>query len=120
MANNGSAELKPGSAPQARRRRKSLPRRESCAAGASQPLLRIIYSSDRVPNADPVREPSLDMHTPPSRRPAFDRPAGMLDRTVQAQVGRLLRDIFADVAAEPVPRRFIELLAALDLKEKCR
>jgi hypothetical protein len=44
----------------------------------------------------------------------------MLDRTVQAQIGRLLRDIFAGVASEPVPRRFIELLAALDLKERCR
>jgi hypothetical protein len=45
----------------------------------------------------------------------------MLDRTVQAQIGRMLRDIFADVAAEPVPQRFIELLAALDLKEeRCR
>jgi hypothetical protein len=45
----------------------------------------------------------------------------MLDRTVQAQIGRMLRDIFADVAAEPVPERFVELLAALDAKEeKCR
>jgi hypothetical protein len=45
----------------------------------------------------------------------------MLDRTVQAQIGRMLRDIFAHVAAEPVPQRFIELLAALDLKEeRCR
>jgi hypothetical protein len=44
----------------------------------------------------------------------------MLDRTVQAQIGRMLRDIFADVSAEPVPERFVELLAALDMKEKCR
>jgi hypothetical protein len=118
MANNGSAELKPGSPPQARRRRKTLPRREGCPAGAGRPILRIIYSADRVPSADRVREPSLDMTRQPFRRP--DGPAGMLDRTVQAQIGRLLRDIFADVAAEPVPRRFIELLAALDLEEKCR
>jgi hypothetical protein len=44
----------------------------------------------------------------------------MLDRTVQAQIGRKLRDVFADVAAEPVPQRFIDLLAALDTKEKHR
>jgi Anti-sigma factor NepR len=42
----------------------------------------------------------------------------MLDRTVQVQIGRMLRDIFADVAAEPVPQRFVELLAALEMKEK--
>jgi len=118
MANNGSAELKPGSAPQARRKRRSSPRREGCPADGGQPLLRVIHSADRVPSADRVREPSLDMNKPPFRRP--DGPAGMLDRTVQAQIGRLLRDVFADVAAEPVPRRFIELLAALDIKEKCR
>ncbi|NJO36148.1 MAG: hypothetical protein HC869_26935 [Rhodospirillales bacterium] len=43
---------------------------------------------------------------------------GMLDRSVQAQIGRLLRDIFADVAEEPVPKRFVELLEALETKEK--
>jgi len=44
----------------------------------------------------------------------------MLDRTVQARIGRLLRDIFADVAGEPVPQRFVDLMAALDAKEKHR
>ena len=44
----------------------------------------------------------------------------MLDRMVQAQIGRMLRDIFADVACEPVPQRFVELLAALDMKEERR
>jgi hypothetical protein len=44
----------------------------------------------------------------------------MLDRTVQAQIGRMLRDIFADVAAEPVPQRFVKLLTALDDKERRR
>jgi hypothetical protein len=32
----------------------------------------------------------------------------------------LLRDVFADVADEPVPDRFIALLAQLDAKEKRR
>jgi hypothetical protein len=44
----------------------------------------------------------------------------MLDRTVQAQIGRMLRDVFSDIAAEPVPQRFVKLLAALDDKEKRR
>ena len=83
-------------------------------------MLRIVYSADRAGRADPFREPSRHMHTPPPQRPAPDGPGGMLDRTVQAQIGRMLRDIFADVAAEPVPERFVELLAALDMKEKCR
>ncbi len=42
----------------------------------------------------------------------------MLDRAVQAQIGRLLRDVFADVAAEPVPERFVTLLAELETKTK--
>jgi hypothetical protein len=47
-----------------------------------------------------------------------DRVPAMLDRTVQAQIGRLLRDVFADVAAEPVPERFITLLAQLETEEE--
>jgi hypothetical protein len=115
MANNGSAEIKPGSPLQACHEDKSLFGQENYPAGTNQPLLRIVYSADRV------REPLLDMNTASPRCSAPDGPNGMLDRTVQAQIGRMLRDIFADVAAEPVPQRFIELLAALDLKEeRCR
>ena len=44
----------------------------------------------------------------------------MMDRTIQAQIGRMLRDVFADVAAEPVPARFVTLLAALEVKEEHR
>jgi hypothetical protein len=42
----------------------------------------------------------------------------MLDRAVQAHIGHLLRDLLTDVAHEPVPQRFIELLAALEGKNK--
>ena len=127
MANNGSAELKPGLPLQVCHGDKSLFRREDCSADATQPMLRIVYSADSV--AERVRapspEPSLDMNTSSPRRPnsppARDGPdAGMLDRTVQAQIGRLLRDVFADVAGEPVPERFITLLAALECKENSR
>jgi hypothetical protein len=44
--------------------------------------------------------------------------AGMLDRSLQAQLGRQLRAIFSDVANEPVPERFVKLLEALEAKEK--
>jgi Anti-sigma factor NepR len=43
---------------------------------------------------------------------------GMLDRSVQVQIGRMLRDVFADVAEEQVPERFVTLLEALEAKEK--
>lgn len=46
------------------------------------------------------------------------RPNGRLDRSVQVQIGRLLRDVFADVAEEPVPERFVTLLEALQAKEQ--
>jgi hypothetical protein len=47
-------------------------------------------------------------------------PRGMLDRSLQAQLGRQLRAIFADIASEPVPERFIKLLEALEAKEERR
>lgn len=47
-------------------------------------------------------------------------PRGMLDRSLQAQLGRQLRSIFSDVASEPVPDRFVKLLEELEAKEKRR
>ena len=44
----------------------------------------------------------------------------MLDRSVQAQIGRMLRERYAGVASEPTPERFIVLLAALEAKEASR
>lgn len=43
---------------------------------------------------------------------------GMLDRTLQAKIGRMLRDVFSDVSAEPVPERFEKLLEALQAREE--
>jgi hypothetical protein len=45
---------------------------------------------------------------------------GMIDRALQAQLGRQLRAIFADVSEEPVPDRFIKLLKDLEAREKQR
>jgi hypothetical protein len=42
----------------------------------------------------------------------------MVDRSAQAQIGRMLRDGFSDIAQEPVPPRFVRLLEALEAKEK--
>jgi hypothetical protein len=47
-------------------------------------------------------------------------PRGMLDRSLQAQLGRQLRSIFSDIASEPVPDRFVKLLEELEAKEKRR
>jgi hypothetical protein len=56
-----------------------------------------------------------------SRRPSHEHAThGMLDRSLQAQLGRQLRAIFADVAEEPVPERFIKLLEALEAREQRR
>ena len=61
-------------------------------------------------------------HTPTCTRPAactaHSKSQGMLDRSVQGQIGRMLRDVFVDVAEEPVPERFVKLLEALEAKEK--
>jgi len=50
----------------------------------------------------------------------YNAPRGMLDRSLQAQLGRQLRAIFSDVAQEPVPDRFVKLLEALEAREKRR
>jgi hypothetical protein len=65
----------------------------------------------------PEPPPTMD-----SQRPPHDRkpPRGMLDRSLQAQLGRQLRSIYSDIAGEPVPERFIKLLEELEAREKHR
>jgi hypothetical protein len=65
----------------------------------------------------PERPPTMD-----SQRPPHDRkpPRGMLDRSLQAQLGRQLRSIYSDIASEPVPERFVKLLEELEDREKRR
>ena len=66
---------------------------------------------------DQQREGGAD---PPRPSDLYGAPRGMLDRSLQAQLGRQLRAIFSDVAQEPVPERFIKLLEALEAREKRR
>ena len=81
---------------------------EQSAAVASRHLY-IVHSAD-VP-----KSPSI-MKGPPKRHQG--KPNGMLDRSAQVQIGRMLRDVFAYVAEEPVPERFVMLLEALQAKEQ--
>jgi hypothetical protein len=94
---------------------KQLMQQAKSSGATNQPQLRIVHSAGRVqapsPGNMPPRERTLQ---------ATESPPAMLDRTVQAQIGRLLRDVFAGVAEEPVPDRFIRLLAELESKEKPR
>jgi hypothetical protein len=96
--------------------------------GMGQPHLRIVHSAERFPEPEGAA-PSAAMPTPDrggqssgtwAALRASDRPPAMLDRMVQAQIGHMLRDSFAGVAGEPVPERFITLLAELEAKEKFR
>jgi hypothetical protein len=66
---------------------------------------------------DREREASME---PPRPSDLYNAPRGMLDRSLQAQLGRQLRAIFSDVAQEAVPDRFIKLLEALEAREKRR
>ena len=84
----------------------------------NQPRLRVVHSADRLPSAS-VNMPPPNRRRHNSSNNSDGQPA-MLDRTIQGQIGRLLRDVFSDVAAEPVPKRFITLLAELEAKEKPR
>ena len=85
----------------------------------NQPRLRIVHSADRFPAPASVNMPPPDRRRHNNSNNSDGQPA-TLDRTIQAQIGRLLRDVFSDVAAEPVPKRFITLLAELEAKEKPR
>jgi len=68
-------------------------------------------------DAEMEMENSPDMQ----RAPGHDSQAtGMIDRSLQAQLGRQLRAIFEGVEEEPVPERFVRLLEALEAREKQR
>jgi hypothetical protein len=72
------------------------------------PHLYIVHRADS-PQAHPMTR---------TRLPPVRSPKGMLDRSIQAQIGRMLRDVFTDISSEPVPERFVRLLQALESKEK--
>lgn len=76
--------------------------------------LYVAYSADTQRGRSTRPKMQAPLHPPPSDT----TPRGMLDRSVQVQIGRMLRDVFADVADEPVPERFVRLLEALEVKEK--
>jgi hypothetical protein len=101
----------------------TLTQKAKQSGSLAQPHLRIVHSADRLP--DRLQDPS-SVNMPPPDRPRSvtdrnsDRKPAMLDRTVQAQIGRMLREHFADVAGEPVPDRFVALLAELEAKEASR
>lgn len=115
MANSVSAEPAEGPQCASADDDKPLPQEMKSSGELNQSHLRIVHNAERL------RDPSPAAMSPSDRRrQSSDRPPGMLDRTVQAQIGRLLRDVFADVAAEPVPERFVTLLAELETREKPR
>ena len=74
--------------------------------------------------ADQLARAADQPHTleePMSQNPSSSqskKPEGMLDRSLQAQIGRQLRAIYSDVSQENVPDRFVRLLEALEAKEK--
>jgi hypothetical protein len=113
MANIGSAEPLAGPE-QNPLDDNTLTQNEKSSGYLTQPYLRIVHNTDRV------TDPPADIRLSDRDSQISDRPPAMLDRSIQAQIGRLLRDVFADVAGEPVPDRFIDLLAKLETREKPR
>ena len=67
--------------------------------------------------------PGPEMETRPDMQRAQghdSQVAGLIDRSLQAQLGRQLRAIFEGIEEEPVPERFVRLLEALEAREKQR
>jgi Anti-sigma factor NepR len=93
---------------------------------ASPPVLRPPPSHLRLVSVcEPMSTKARDDDAPCAGPPAREQPRllrqtksqGLLDRSVQAQIGRMLRDVFSDLAEEPVPDRFVRLLEALEAQE---
>jgi len=80
--------------------------RKSTPSSTKGQRLRLVYSAEPPERTKWMRPTSND----PGLR-------GGVDRSLQAQLGRQLRNIFQGVADEPVPERFIELLEKLAAKE---
>jgi Anti-sigma factor NepR len=91
---------------------------ETTSAAPPDRRLRIVHSAETPSFNRPV-------HSRPIPRPVQASAAGdsarcevVLDRAIQGQIGGMLRDVFADVANEPVPPRFVELLEALGAQQE--
>ena len=83
-----------------------------------RPYSAAITSEPARDQIETVRRPTEALQKPAA---LYDfPPKGILDRSLQAQLGRQLRAIFSDVAEEPVPDRFVQLLDALEAREKGR
>jgi hypothetical protein len=106
---DGSTHLSAPAA-EAETREQEQPKQSRQSMGQNKPYL--AHSKN-----DRQREKGMD---PPRPSDLYSTPRGMLDRSLQAQLGRQLRAIFSDVAQEPVPERFIKLLEALEAREKRR
>ena len=85
----------------------------------SQPMSNNNRSKDKDAADDESAAAHEDMKpaVPSEERATRD---GLIERSLQAQLGRQLRTIFADVAEEPVPDRFVKLLEELEAREKRR
>ena len=114
--NKGSVEQKPGPNQGDGSERPQSP--DTSLAPQNARHLRIVHTA----NAHQVVSSPMQTSSPgsPSRPPPPGKNRGLLDRSVQAQIGRMLRDVFSDVAKEPVPERFVKLLEALHAEEKRR
>jgi|SRR5215468_6534780 hypothetical protein len=107
---DGSTQLSAPAAAEAETSQQEERKQSRQSMGHNKPYLAHSKNDrERNANIDPPRPSDL-----------YSTPRGMLDRSLQAQLGRQLRAIFSDVAQEPVPERFIKLLEALEAREKRR
>ena len=70
-----------------------------------------------VPDSSYVKLTAIMKKTDPNTEQARTaRAKGALDRQVQAHIGRKLKAVYDEVAAEPLPDKLVDLLARLDGK----
>jgi hypothetical protein len=59
---------------------------------------------------------TMKKNDPNSEQARAAKAKGALDRQVQAHIGRKLKAVYDEVAAEPLPDKLVDLLARLDGK----
>jgi hypothetical protein len=86
--------------------------------GVTQWEVGTIVSAERDKERSPMEHGSLASQTPAQTQAPPSPPAQSLEADVQAHLGRQLRAVYDEMASQPVPDRFIQLLDALERRQR--
>ncbi|HWB44050.1 MAG TPA: NepR family anti-sigma factor [Hyphomicrobiaceae bacterium] len=106
---------KDGSAPPAVLETRTATRDEK---DAKAPRSRPLRGKPQTVNEDDGDKRKVDTYQQTPRR--ANARGAILDRSLQARIGEILRESFKDIEREPLPEHLVELMEALKTKESGR